>query len=75
MNANATKQQVRKMQGTSAQGQPITCNVRRLSETDEWKVTVSISGKWHEGPAYYTNDEQDALNTLPAVFAGACKRY
>jgi hypothetical protein len=36
----------------------------RKSDTDEWVVKVFIDGKYDESKSYYTDDKQDAINTM-----------
>ena len=36
----------------------------RNPSTDEWIVKVFVNGKYDEGKTYYTDDKQDAINTM-----------
>ncbi len=41
-----------------------TLKLRRKSETNEWVVRWYVNGKYDEGKTYYTDDKQDAVNTM-----------
>ncbi len=41
-----------------------TYKLARKAETDEWVVKAYKDGKYDEGATYYTNDKQDAIDTM-----------
>jgi len=45
-------------------GKKIKFVVKRKVETDEWLVKVYIDGKYDEDATYYTDDKEDAINTM-----------
>lgn len=38
--------------------------IKRKSETNEWVVVVYVNGKRDESKCYYTDDKQDAVDTM-----------
>ena len=42
----------------------VELKLKRLTETDEWRVSVFVDRHYLEGPSYYTDDKQDAIDTL-----------
>ena len=42
----------------------VDLKLKRLPETDEWRVSVFIDGKYSEEKSYYTDDKQDAIDTM-----------
>jgi hypothetical protein len=45
----------------------ITYKLKRKSETNEWVVRAYVDGKFNEGMTYYTDDKQDAIDTMAAM--------
>jgi hypothetical protein len=45
----------------------ITYKLKRKSETNEWLVVAYVDGKRNEDMTYYTDDKQDAIDTLAAM--------
>jgi len=45
----------------------VRLKIRRLVESDEWKVSVFFDGKYNEEASYYTDDEDDAKDTKEAM--------
>lgn len=43
--------------------------IARKLETDEWLVKVFVNGQYSEDRTYYTDDEQDARDTMRAMIA------
>ncbi len=50
--------------------QKVLLGIKRLVETDEWKVTVMIDGVYQEGPSAYTTDVNDAIGALGLTAQG-----
>ena len=48
-------------------GRKIFLNIVKKSSTNEWVVKVHIDGKYSEDSSYYTDDKEDAINTMAAM--------
>jgi hypothetical protein len=42
----------------------IELSIKRLSQTNEWKVPWVEDGVYKEGPSYYSDDKEDAKGAL-----------
>jgi len=47
----------------------VTLQLRRDTEWDQWIVEYRVSGQVDEPKSYYTDDKQDALQTMGAMAA------
>lgn len=45
----------------------VRLSLKRKPSTDEWKVNVFINGKYDEDATYYTDDKEDAKDTMKAM--------
>jgi hypothetical protein len=45
----------------------VTLSIKRLPETDEWKVQYVVNGKVDEDKSYYASDKEDAEETMKAM--------
>jgi hypothetical protein len=41
----------------------VVLGIKKLPETDEWKLTVKINGKYNEDESYYTDSSLDFIRT------------
>lgn len=53
-------------------GKKIKLSTVRKAETNEWIVKVYIDGKYDEDKTYYTDDKQDAIDTMKHMAKETC---
>lgn len=54
----------RRLVKAQTQTNKITYKLKRKVETDEWMAAAYINGKFDDDKTYYTDDKQDAMDTL-----------
>lgn len=57
-----------------AASKTVRVRIRRLVETDEYKVIVKVDDKINEAESYFTDDKQDAKDTRDAIMREYRKR-